>query len=562
MGGNEQPRWPTTLGAWIVLVGGCSNGTLPGESSIDTATASSSGSTSDAPSGPTSASTEQTGLATTTSPSSTTDSNTTHAEGSSEADDGSSSTGDAPRPATLFEATDFLAPYETVVAAWGPGNGWADLDRDGWLDLVTAGGEGPSHVYLNLGDGTLDEWAADDLLESFDRTIGVSIADFDNDGWSDIYLLRNGANVLLRNLDGTGLEDVTVSAGVGDPHNGTSASWADYDGDGWLDLYVANAENEPDVLYHADGDGTFSDVSTLVQPPEDYQAFVGVWLDYDDDGDLDLYVSNDKQVGNRLWRNDGPGCAGWCFVDAAPIEGAALAECSMGVAVGDYDNDLDLDIVFTDEDDIDLVQNLRAQGTEGFVHASAEAGLGEMGVGWGVFLFDYDNDRWPDLYLAEGYIPKRWTNLLYHNNGDGTFEDVTGISGCADSGYGFGVTYADVDHDGALDMMVSNRHEGHRLYRNQALWPEHHWLAIDLEGGGSINRDAIGARVWVTTDGGHTMMQEVKAGSSVSSVNPTRLHFGLGLEHLQTISIRWPNGEIEEPAVPEEDTLWEHAHPG
>jgi len=477
-------------------------------------------------------------------------------------DDTTGTTGaDKELPPTPFVATEFLAPYDTVFASWGPGNAWGDINGDGWLDLVTAGGHDPSHVYINQGDGSFAIWPGEGLLATLDLTVGITVADFDNDGWSDIYVLRFGENVLLRNLDGLGLADLSEYSGLGNGYLSTSAAWGDYDRDGRLDVYVTNAELEPDALYHANDDGTFTDVSWLVAPPDDYQTFSAVWLDYDDDADLDLFVSNDKQVGNRLWRNDGVGCLVWCFTDVALAEQVAMEEWSMGVAVGDYDGDLDLDLVLTDIGDVDLLRNLRAEGSESFVHASVEAGIGEVGVGWGLFLFDYDNDGWLDLYVADSLLSEPFTNLLYHNLGDGTFDNISASSGCDDPGYSFGVTYADYDEDGTLDIVASVRHEGHRLYRGTQQWPDRHWLTVDLVGAGPINRDAVGARVWVTTDSGRTMMQEVKLGSSVASNSSRRLHFGLGLEHLAAVTIRWPDGLVERPAIPPEDQRWVHAYP-
>jgi len=480
----------------------------------------------------------------------------------SDESDGDSTSGEEQiLPGLPFEELEFFAPYETVAGGWGPGNGWGDIDGDGLLDLVIVGGQAPSRVHLNQGDGSFAPWSDDGALAGLDQTVGIAIADYDNDGWADIYVLRHGPNVLLRNLEGQGLADITEVAGVGDAYLGVSGAWGDYDGDSWLDLYVSNAGLQPDILYHANGDGSFSEVSGVMQPPEDYQAFAAAWFDYDNDDDLDLYVVNDKGVGNRLWRNNGPGCRGWCFEDRAPAENAAMEECSMGVAVGDYDGDLDLDLAFTDFEDNHLLRNRVSEGQEGFEDVAEEVGIPPISSGWGVFFFDYDNDGWLDLYVADSRYPDLYTNELYHNLGDGTFEDVTEVSGCNDTGVSLGTSYADYDGDGALDIAVANRHVGHTIYRGRALWPDRHWLTVDLEGGGPINRDAIGARVWITTQSGRTMMQEVKAGSSVASNNMQRLHFGLGIEHIANVQIRWPNGLVEHPKVPREDRVWVHAYP-
>ena len=476
---------------------------------------------------------------------------------------GSSSTGETDEtflPGPPFEDAGFLAPYETVPWSYGPGAGWADIDRDGREDLITIGGHGGSHVYLTREGGEFDPWAADAPLAALDETVGVALADYDNDGWIDIYVVRWGPDVLLKNIGGAELLDVTANSGLGAHRLGSGAAWADYDGDGWLDLYVANSEDTADMLYHAEGDGTFTDVSHLVPTPVAFQAFQGVWLDYDDDGDLDLFVANDKQVGNALWRNDGPGCGGWCFANVAEDEGAAMAQCSMGAAVGDYDGDLTMDIVFSDVYFTRLLRGNGGVGEPRFSSAGKDAGLGPLGVGWGVSMFDLDNDGWLDIYVSEGIANIR-SNQLYRNRGDGTFEDLTIESGCADRESSFGTAHADYDEDGEIDLVVSNRSEGHRLYRGVKRWPDRHWLTVDLVGAPPINRDAIGARVWVVTTGGHTMVQEVHAGSSVGSNPSRRLHFGLGLDEIAQIIIRWPDGRVEFPEPPEPDGVWVHTYP-
>ena len=464
-------------------------------------------------------------------------------------------------PGPPFELIAFNGPNHPTLGSWGPGSAWGDIDGDERLDLITAGGDDPSHVFRNQGDGTFAIWEFDGALAELDRVVGLTVVDFDNDGWSDIHVLRDGENVLLLNDEGQGLIDVTELVGLGDGNLGVSSAWGDFDNDGWLDVYVSNAILHRDVLYHGSSDRTFTEVTELVPSPEDYQTFSASWLDFDDDGDLDLFIANDKQVGNRLWRNEGPGCKLWCFVEVGGQQGVAMAEWSMGTAVGDFDGDLDLDLAVTDLFDTDLLANRRTEGFERFTHVTVQAGLTELGVGWGNFFFDYDNDGWLDLYVAEGLYGEQWGNQLFHNLGDGTFEDVSEESGCNDPGQSFGVSYADFDEDGALDIAVANRHDGHFIYRGRNLWPDRHWLSIDLVGGGPVNRDAIGSRVWVTTQSGRTMMQEVKLGSSVASVNMKRLHFGLGLEHVDYVTIRWPDGLIEQVVPPVEDARWVHTYP-
>ena len=245
----------------------------------------------------------------------------------------------------------------------GVGQAWGDYDNDGWPDLFLTGNLAPNVLYRNAQDGTftVSQWSSQ---LAFPEAIsgGALWADYDNDGWLDLYILNKEANTLMRNLAGQGFADVTQEAGVGDTGKGQSAAWGDFDNDGWLDLYVVNwtcmpdckpidFETHQDILYRNNGDGTFTDMShTMAHDRLLGAGFAGSFLDYDNDGDLDIYVVNDEYanpIGNVLWRNDGPGCGGWCWHDAGPETGAGIVTSGMGLAVNDYDNDGDLDMYFS-----------------------------------------------------------------------------------------------------------------------------------------------------------------------------------------------------------------------
>ena len=452
-------------------------------------------------------------------------------------------------------------PHCVSPGAFGPGSAWADVDGNGVLDFFAAGGNCPSTLMLGQLDGTFVAGGQLGEAAGVTATTGAVFADFDNDGWPDLYILRNGPNMLLRNSGGNTFTDVTAVAGVGNIYNASSAAFGDYDNDGDLDLYVANKLEHPDVLFRNDGDGTFVDVSSLVQPFTSYQTFGAAWLDFDNDADLDLYVVNDKEVGNQLWRNDGSGCDGWCFVDVAPLLGAWVPACGMGIAVGDVDNDGDLDLSYSDGYEHLLLGNHAAQGWLGFDDVSQAWALGFIGadwVGWGTAFLDADADAYLDLYVAGANVE----NVLFRNTGAGYFKNASDRCGCDDPGYSYGVSVADYDLDGRPDLLVGNRNEGHTLYRNVTDLGDHRWVEVELEGGGDINRDAVGSRVYLDLDDGSTVMAEVKAGSSVASGNSTRLHFGLGLRSILAARIRWPNGLYETMPIPQEGTLWEHAYPG
>ncbi|HFQ92638.1 MAG TPA: CRTAC1 family protein, partial [Anaerolineae bacterium] len=389
---------------------------------------------------------------------------------------------------------------------------------------------------------------------------GATFADYDNDGRPDLYVLNWGANTLFHNEGENGFRDVTREAGVGDSSNGKTAAWGDYDGDGYLDLYVANwacvpkcgraYEGDKDRLYHNNGDGTFSDVTNLLPGGKTRGAgFVASFVDYDNDGDPDIYLVNDEfvnPVGNALWRNDGPGCAGWCFTDVSEAANADTRVMGMGLATADYDRDGDLDLYFSNAGPMTLLQN---QGDGTFRDVAEAAGVQfPQGVGWGSVFFDYNNDGWLDLYLAlmQGATGGRPPNPLFRNNGDGTFTNLAFDSGAGNIGRSIGVAYADYDRDGWVDLVVGNYDEGYYLYRNTlGETSSNNWLTLKLVGAGPVNRDAVGARVWLTDSYGRTQLQEVKNGSSLGSGNTLALHFGLGRAKAALVEIRWPDGAMQ-----------------
>ncbi|MEX1365082.1 MAG: FG-GAP-like repeat-containing protein [Nannocystaceae bacterium] len=504
--------------------------------------------------------TSSSGEPTTTSPDDGTASTGPSGSSSDDGTDESSSSGETPERGPPFELQTFDAPHMSVLGSRGPGNTWGDIDGDGWLDLVTVGGSLPTRVWHNQGDGSFALHDSTDDLLPYLQTVGANLVDYDGDGDPDLYLLRRVDNLLLRN-DGGHFVDVSAATGLGDARSSSSSAWGDFDGDGRLDLYVANVGVESDALYHALPDGSYADVTELLPGRDRFQAYGVTFSDFDDDGDPDLYVANDKHVGNQAWRNDGPGCGGWCFTNVSVAWGANLAADSMGLAVGDYDEDGDLDLSITDNYTHHILRNDLDTGTMGFTDVSAEAGVIFDAFGWGTVLFDYDNDGWLDLYVADGKLEMGTTSRMFHNEGDGTFTDVTATCGCVAHGWSHGVTYADYDHDGALDLVVGNRGSRHDLYRNRDLG-DAHWIEVELHGAGPVNRDAVGSRVWVTTTGGRTLMREVKLGSSIGSSNSLRLHFGLGSEQVQAIEIRWPDGLVQTPPPPATDGLWVHQHPG
>jgi cytochrome c peroxidase len=306
-------------------------------------------------------------------------------------------------------------------------------------------------------------------------------------------------------------------------------------------------DGEPDRLYHNNGNGTFTEVTDLLTGGVTGAGFIASFTDFDNDGDLDIYLVNDEfinPIGNKLWRNDGPGCKGWCFTQVAKEANADSKVFGMGLAIGDYNNDGDMDYYFSNVGPMELLQN---QGDGTFTEVAEQAGVNSPnGIGWGAVFLDYDNDGWRDLYLSISDTTDHkdvGSNKLFRNNADGTFTSVACTNESTDIRMSIGVAYADYNHDGWVDLVVGNLDEGYRLYKNQqGQTANNHWLAIELEGAGPVNRDAVGARVYITTANGLTQMQEVINGSSVMAGNDLAQYFGLGGERSAEVRIRWPDG--------------------
>lgn len=458
----------------------------------------------------------------------------------------------------------------------GVGQAWGDYDNDGFLDLYVTGNQDLNVLYRNLGDGTFGVSPVATQVSLPEAVSGGAVwADYDNDGWRDLYVLTHGANVLFRNDAGRGFIDVTDEAGVGDTGKGESATWGDFDRDGFLDLYVVNwsclPECDPenvalsrDRLFRNGGDSTFTDVTDLLAIPKTQGAgFAATFGDFDNDGDPDLFVANDKMtnpIGNVMWRNDGPGCGGWCFTDVSEETGTNATLHSMGVASGDYDNDGDLDMYVSNMMSPMLLMKNTGAGI--FSDATQTAGVGVnppgTAVGWGTAFFDFDNDGLLDLYLATSGTPSRppglyggsapdmedfhrpYPDALFRNGGDGSFSEVSEVLAVNDKPT-LGLAYADYDNDGDVDFVQGNWNEGYALYQNSGT-AAHNWLTVSLTGGGSVNRDAVGARVYVTSSGGVTQMQEVGSGSSLGAGHDPRLHFGLGRSQIRRVRVVWPGG--------------------
>lgn len=481
-----------------------------------------------------------------------------------------------------------------------------DYNNDGLQDIyVTATPDvavlapetgGRNALFKNNGDGTFLNVAIEaGVSDRSGKGNGGCAADYDNDGDQDLFIANWGASKLFQNSGEGTFIDVTEFAGLGDPdstYRSMGCAWGDYDRDGFLDFVLVRHidESDPDAfnkrfyyfgvrplaLFHNNKDGTFTNMTNLLgttdYPNRGQDTFGNVWgagfqpswVDFDNDGDLDLYVVNDFGAyiqPNVLWRNDGPGPDGlWDFVDISEISGANSAMFGMGLAVADYNTDGYLDFFITNMGDNVLLTSSGDGRTFSDTAAAAGVAVGtfrrQQRVSWGTVFIDYDNDGYEDLYVVSGWIDtddinrKDQPNLLFHNNsGDGTFTDVSSISGAADWGIGRGVAYADFNGDGCLDLYLTNMGrsaqdgEQARLFQNSCTWANN-WLTIKTVGTDS-NRDGIGARIKLTA-GGNTQIREVAAGSSNKSQNMLPVHFGLGKsEIVDSIQIHWPSGKLQ-----------------
>jgi len=489
-----------------------------------------------------------------------------------------------PAPETPFTDVTTCAGVVAYSGAEPPleinGQAWADVDADGDLDLYVTDALGPNTLFLSDGAGRFEASSDPSVALPDQHSSGATFVDYDNDGDPDLYVLAKGPNALLRNDGLAGWVDVAADAGLDDPGHGMTSAFADVNADGWLDVYVANYECtdcawlDDDVVYDdgfylAAGDGTFTDAAALLDLDLMMtDAYGAAWFDFDNDGDLDLYLANDRGHSepwapgervnrNLLWRNEGDGCGGWCFSEVGVEVGADLRITGMGVAVGDYDGDGWLDVAVTDGGPVRLLRNLEGM----FVDVTVAAGLGDADVkdGWGVAFLDHDLDGDLDLYFVDGRQLSN-PNWLFENQGDGMFADVSEGSGASESGHSTGLAVAAYDADGWPDLVVGNREGDYQVFRNLPVG-DPHWLRIRLSGAGSGGADAVGARVVVTDSGGTMHLREVARGAGLGASDDPALHFGMGDNEPVEVIVSWPDGAITTLGAPPTRVLLDLAHP-
>ena len=504
------------------------------------------------------------------------------------------------------------APEKTTILE-APGSGVAllDYDNDGWLDIYLLNGSTVAALkgqaaapramlFHNNHDGTFTDVTDKAGVANERWGFGVAVADYDNDGWPDIYVANYGKNRLYHNNhDGT-FTDVAEKAGVTVGGWSTGPTWGDYDHDGLLDLFVPGyvkfdvdhpphegkdgspitlcsfrdlmvfcgprgLPGEPDHLFHNNGDGTFTDVSVKagVSDPRGLYGFASVFVDVDDDGWLDLLVANDS-VPNYLYRNRHDGT----FEEIGLASGFALSDdgreqASMGIAVGDYNRDGKVDFYVTSFSD-DYNALYRNEGGGNFSEVAYRTGLGYATIpflAWGTGFLDFDNDGLLDIFVANGHVypgvdHQDWGTTyaqrpqLFRNLNGNKFEEVSPAtdSGLARVITARGAAFGDLFNDGHIDVVINCIDSSPVLLRNVAK-NDNHWITLKLTGGAKSPRDAIGSKVFISA-GGVRQRDDVFSGGSYASSSDLRAHFGLGKStKVDTIEIDWPSGTKEHISI-------------
>jgi len=496
-----------------------------------------------------------------------------------------------------------------IIESMSGGGAVFDCDGDGFLDVATINGSSvdnfkkggdPFLALYRQVDGANSKtprfenitWTANLTRKGWG--MGVTAVDVDGDGTLDLFATGFEGNALYRGKGNCRYEDVTERSGLRGIGFQTGAAWADYDRDGDLDVFVAGyvsldlnnlpvfgssqtcsykgirvqcgprgLPGERDYFFRNKGDGTFEEISDKigVSDKAKYYGLGVVFADYNNDGWPDLYVANDSSP-NYLYRNNKNGTfSDVSFETGTSYSGTGDEQGSMGVAIGDYDNDGGLDIFVTN---FENEQNTlyRSSGTKGFLDMSAFAGVAQPArplVGWGTSFVDFDNDGWFDLFVANGHVyPQmeyaksdtvtgfRQPFLLHRNLGSGKFEEISKASGLRDLSLfsSRGAAFGDINNDGLIDVIVTNLGDKPSVLMNSTE-NQNKRITFKLIQNGK-NRDAIGSRVILRTNK-RSMIQEVQAGASYLSQNDFRLHFGLGTgENIESVAVRWADGQVEQ----------------
>lgn len=491
---------------------------------------------------------------------------------------------------TRWSGIDFIhtigdEDLDNIIESVGGGAAFLDYDRDGFLDIFICNGrwiEGFSkgkkpensfgnRLYHNLGNGTFEDVSRKAGIGGQGYGMGVSVGDYNNDGYPDLYISNYGANELFRNNGNGTFTDVTTKAGVGGGNECTAgAAWFDYDNDSYLDLYVGNYlffdpdykyfyapdgfpgpmayDAQKDILYHNNGDGTFADVTEKTGITDLDGRAMGVSVaDIDEDGYVDVYVSNDHTL-NYLWHNE----KGLGFTDMGIMSGTAFSQggeatVSMSVDFADFSGDGLLDMFVSDDTYCSLYRNM---GNGVFSDDGIASGISmdaAQFVGWSSSFFDYDNDGDADITKTNGALKHLYgqESQIFENDGTGKFKDVSLDLGTyfSQEFVGRGSCPGDYDNDGDIDLFITNLNDRCILLRNNK-GNLNNWLMLELTGTVS-NRDAVGARIKIVS-AGRLQIAQKRSTTGYLSQGDSRLHFGLGKSSIvELIEIIWPSGTIQ-----------------
>jgi hypothetical protein len=502
----------------------------------------------------------------------------------------------APQSKFAYVTNNDLSPRKYFVQPIAGGVAIFDFDNDGKMDIFFSNGAklpelkktGPAFyncLLRNRGDGTFEDVTKKAGLagEDIGYSTGVAVGDFDNDGYEDLFIAGAGRNTLYHNNGNGTFTDVTLESGIGGKPAGTlsiGAAWFDYDNDGLLDLVVSNYtlwtpqtdkrcsasgveyycdprlfyQAVPHRLYHNLGNGKFEDVTEKSGFAHAPGKGMGISIaDFNDDGREDVFIANDTEA-NSLFINKGNGT----FEDQGLQLGVAYDETaqavsSMGADANDYNNDGKVDIFYNNL--MGQIWALFQNGGDFFRYVSPQSGVKQFSApfsGWSAGFIDYDNDGWKDLYSANGDVDNikpnaRQHDTLFRNRDGREFEDVSGEMGkdFLRLGYQRGASFGDLNNDGFPDIVVTSLNQAPRILMNSAD-NGNHWLVLELIGRQS-NRDAIGAKIKLTTQSGRVLYNHVSVSVGFISSSDKRVHFGLGAEkRVRSIEIRWPRGAVQE----------------
>ncbi len=472
-----------------------------------------------------------------------------------------------------------------IIESVGGGAAFLDFDQDGYMDLYMANGcyhdrlsdqeyksteKHTNKLFRNIGNGTFEDVTKKAGVGHEGYGMGVTIGDFNNDGYPDIYVSNHGPNALYKNNGNGTFTDISAKSGVAGDESSVGAVWLDYDNDGLLDLFVGNYlsfdpdykfyyapdgfpgpmsfDGEIDRLYKNLGNDKFEDVTEAMGVFNENGRAMGVGAaDVDGDGFVDLYVANDHMV-NYMYKNEGTKK----FTEVGIPSGTAFNQVgegtiSMAVDFGDYNNDGLLDLWVSDDGYCSLYEN---QGNGVYTEMAYPSGIAVAAaqhVGWSSAFIDYDNDGDQDIFKANGELKHLYgqEDQLFENNGEGKFSDVSVDRGVyfTEELVGRGACFGDYDNDGDLDAYIVNLDDFGVLLRNDH-GNEKNWVKLQLVGTKS-NRDGIGARIKITAGGIDQIAQKKSASGYLSQSDP-RIHFGLGENTIvEKIEVIWPSGIIQ-----------------